>query len=74
MTAKGVKAKEIWKDGLPVGYGCECPICGEHVEAHYNQGEIEEVPYGELVWYPNDKVGKWCKHAKGLYAGNVFMF
>ena len=39
-----------------------CPTCGEPNVAEFGKD-------GNLVWWPNAEVGKWCRHAQGAYQG-----
>lgn len=53
------------------GFAAICPTCGKDNHAHYGED-------GNLVWWPNDQVGTWCRHCEGAYSGGglstVFQF
>jgi len=70
MAKGGLNTRALWENGFPKGYACECPFCNETNEAHYDdeKGTITGQP-GQLVWYSNRQVGKWCAHATGAYSG-----
>jgi len=43
------------------GFIARCPFCGIDNIANFGEN-------GELIWYPNDEIGIWCKHCRGAYS------